>query len=352
MYASIQYTAAATATQVLADIVTIATGPIGLQLTSLTAPRNGAGSFITSTTAGGWIMHDNVSATVKVLKAPISDDGTKFKYLHLSVYTTGVKFESYRSWNEVAHTGVVNKRLTGGGVDLTISTSVNYVYYNNASTISQMCISCTANHFAAVCGTNSLLNTTGVGFLSEHTRTSPWDTVANGYLPIVYTAQGINQSYWSGTFSGSTAGSGWFLKPLWPATISTDYDVNAAPAGTAADTNLMQPLTMGLGAQYYSGGETVAEVLKGTDSILNSSKIVTPILSELGTCARWFLTYANGGGSISSKSGIYLYTKAGALNDIVTAGGKQHRIWPIPVTTVTAGAPYTGNCRYFAVLAE
>ena len=89
MYAHIQYDAGYTITEVFNDMVSVFTGETVVANLSGATINAGASSIDTSSTLAGWAVHDTIVAgSDVVLKAPLEDDATKFKYV-IWKYTNG-----------------------------------------------------------------------------------------------------------------------------------------------------------------------------------------------------------------------------------------------------------------------
>jgi len=351
MYATLKYNSAVTTAQVLADVVAVATGNQGKTYASMPANANRIdnGSFLTSTLAGGWTVFDNIDATSVVLSSPISDDPSSIKYLKIEPVTNGLKFESYRSWNATAHTGVINKRVANNGSDYSSSnTEVNYVYLSTAGTASTVYLSINATHFTSQIMYNNSFNTTGAAMLTEHTRTSPWDTVANGYQPILYTWKSINGDPGTPTINAYCS---WYVKPILPATPTTDYDINTGGTVVGKEcsfTTAIQAIYISMAMNSNSGTQ-----FGFPDTILGPDKMPTTNIQAMGAASRMFSDQPVGTGQcttvgVTEKSGIYLCPMMGTMNSILTIGANSYRIWPAGDGNGNIStAPGT---KYFAVL--
>lgn len=314
MYANLPYNApdANTAANLVSDVVKVLTGTT--DKTQLSSSINQAGASIVSTIPGGWTLHDDVNSLKKVVKAPISDDPSKFKYVLVESSSGIIFIESYKSWNNVSHTGVKYKRFNGATEQTTVgyNTSNMIAYAIGAGNASgSIYISSSANHVAGMAVYNTGGAVYGLSLITERTRMSPWDTVANGYDPIVYTCNNIG-----GGEIGSNANR--FLNsPVGPLTSTTDFDFSSAsnPAG-------MMYLSSSVSATI--GLTTTNATINIPNAVLNSAKSSVVPLVSFGCHS---MANGNFGGEISAKCNIYLCPSLGQNNDLITVGGINYRVW-------------------------
>jgi hypothetical protein len=179
MYARYNYNTSATAAQILADVVLILTGTTSLA--SLSVGCDQVNSFIlTGYNLAGWTLHDQVSATKVILKAPSIDLPGVYIYQELNTATTANQITTnlYEGWNAATHVGTNltnSSALTTIGARFTVGTAASIVLAASAN------YSMLQSNTAAGIGG-------GAGFtcIAQHTRLSPWDTVANAYPNSVY----------------------------------------------------------------------------------------------------------------------------------------------------------------------
>lgn len=129
--------------------------------------------FFTGVHTSGWTLHDTVNTSVFVVKAPISDDPTKFAYVRVEANSiNSLYFTLYETWNNVSHTGTY-------ATDIAMLGSISNAQGRTLVIhVTQKSIVAGALSFGyAQIGSNELM------MISERTRLSPWDTVANGYIP-------------------------------------------------------------------------------------------------------------------------------------------------------------------------
>jgi hypothetical protein len=179
MYARYNYNTSATAAQILADIVLILTGTTSLA--SLSAGCDQVNSFIlTGYNLAGWTLHDQVSATKVILKAPSIDLPGVYIYQELNTATTANQITTnlYEGWNAATHVGT---NLTNGPATTTMGARFT------VGTAASIVIAASANYSMLQSNTAAGIGG-GTGFtcIAQHTRLSPWDTVANAYPNSVY----------------------------------------------------------------------------------------------------------------------------------------------------------------------
>lgn len=145
-------------------------------------------SILTTYTVGGWTLWDgfaNAGGPDKVImRAPLVDDATQFKYMSLSLITTdvdaagGVALSLMESWNNGTHVA------TNSGGTLTAT----YQQRTTPLSAASMFINASARHclmqsnVTAGIGASGANQWTGV---FERTRSTPWDTPSAGYPPAV-----------------------------------------------------------------------------------------------------------------------------------------------------------------------
>jgi hypothetical protein len=179
MYARYNYNTSATAAQILADIVLILTGTTSLA--SLSVGCDQVNSFIlTGYNLAGWTLHDQVSATKVILKAPSIDLPGVYIYQELNTATTANQITTnlYEGWNAATHVGT---NLTNGTATTTMGARFT------AGTAASIVLAASANYSMLQSNTAAGIGG-GTGFtcIAQHTRLSPWDTVANAYPNSVY----------------------------------------------------------------------------------------------------------------------------------------------------------------------
>ncbi len=202
-------------------MVAILTGTTDVN--TLSASCDKANSLITtSLTPAGWTLHDDAAGTnTKVIKAPIADNPSQFKYQYLSTNNVGY-FENrlYETWNATTHVGTnmasndssyssyaqrVSFSFASGGF-LYLSSSARHLVIHSMSS---------GSTFGAAANNN------GCSGCVEYTRWSPWDTVSNGYMPVasinpgafLYTG-GLSNIPRLRTTSGTDNGASAYTYPL------------------------------------------------------------------------------------------------------------------------------------------
>jgi hypothetical protein len=176
MKAVYQYNAGATAANIRDDLIAIFTGET--TVANLSASCNKSTTTITSVVAAGWTLHDGAaSATSKVIKAPYADDGATFKYAEISIPdNSGVRMFGYETFNATAHTGT-NKTANSSGIFQYLDVTNGGKFYLFSS--ARFLMICAETKTAW--GDNQLTTYSGPFLIAEHSRISPWNTVASGY---------------------------------------------------------------------------------------------------------------------------------------------------------------------------
>ncbi|MBF0436441.1 MAG: hypothetical protein HQL77_13835 [Magnetococcales bacterium] len=168
MFAKYVYNGGATAANITIDIVKILTGETNLA--NLSAQCNTAKSYITSTIAAGWSVHDASAGTnAQCLKAA-TYDGLGYKYATISNDGTLLYMKVYGYWNAATHAGSYlsyssdisnycqKVDLTNGGI-VWIGSSARFIFM--------------LSHLPA---TNTWGSSTGASpmALLEYTKIMPW----------------------------------------------------------------------------------------------------------------------------------------------------------------------------------
>jgi hypothetical protein len=190
MYAKLVYNAVAgnDPEQVLADITLLLTGTT--DIASLGGDIDSGSSEIdVAYHTPAYVLHDDVSATQKVFKIPVHDDGTSFFYFEL--FSTGNDIDM-KLWEDWTIGG------SGSGQAYYTSTGFEFVSMDSYSTYGMtFYFTITAKH----CLARSEHSTSAVeyarGFI-QYERRELWDTVANGSKPVVITYR----DYWFSTTAG------------------------------------------------------------------------------------------------------------------------------------------------------
>jgi len=135
--------------------------------------------------AAGWKLYDMYGnagvANVWIFRAPVIDDSTFYKYMALDVQTAGyIQMHNYETWNNssATHTGTNQSTAFATGYQQRITPTVPATLAIGASV--RYCVM----QSIVAAGTGGLTQGSWNG-LFERTRATPWDTVANGYPPVV-----------------------------------------------------------------------------------------------------------------------------------------------------------------------
>jgi hypothetical protein len=183
MFARLDYQDGTPVANLLSDIIALLTGTTDKASLSASIIQNT--SYIESSVAAGWTVHDaNPGTSKKVLSAPNADGSTKYVLVDLSV-AGFVGLTAYESWNATSHvgtnncyygavSGLSNSRPTvnlGAGGALYVGSTERYLFM-------------TGYNGAAYDNINSLI--------AERQRVEAWDTVGAGYPLVVQAYQSWN----------------------------------------------------------------------------------------------------------------------------------------------------------------
>ena len=166
----------ASANTLLTDLTTLLTSTTTPTLTSLTSCVSANSVITTQYSQAGWTVHDNPDANSVVLKAPVFDIATKFKYLYLSVATAGyLMIRLFDGWDATAHTGTYP--AVTSGVSAAASTTYDLAIVLNTQATIYISASPRAIALWGLIGTTN----SGVYGCFERSRVGAWDTPANAF---------------------------------------------------------------------------------------------------------------------------------------------------------------------------
>lgn len=192
MYAVYNYKAGSSVTNLINDLVKLATGETNKA--NLSADCVQANTTIISTVAAGWTVHDaDAGANSQVIKC-LQADGTTMKYFRLTgVSNTSYRGTAYESWNATSHTGTNPTGDTNGfmiGDWDTVNGGYFYIY------VSPRTIFMRPYHTAAWKGPGSFI-------CLEYTK----ESVFAGYPSYIVSASNYNYT------SSPVAGGVYWLGP-------------------------------------------------------------------------------------------------------------------------------------------
>ena len=303
MYARLVSPPTWTVAEKISDIVAVLSGET--VVANLTAD---ASSIIdASSLTSGWSVHDAVTSTNVVIKAPVADDPTQFKFSRL--YASGetvISIQSYEFWNETTHVG---------------SNPIGAIHSLNTSetTASVIYISGSDRHFL-LNGTfnNNASGLTTLPGLFEHTRKDVWNTIPHGYLNVVVPANGLSDTVLSkGTASSFRWGRTLAVNGLGDVTGTAASGFVAVPLGnnfadgTGDGVNIYELLN------DNNGYRVLDETKTGGNHPLWPFGVIAPQLGHFG-------------GDISSLCDIYLSTRNFGNNfDELSYNGNTYVIWKL-----------------------
>lgn len=249
MYASYFYNAGGTVADILSDVVAMLTGET--TVANLSASCDKTSTTITATASvAGWSVYDASAGTnAQVLRAAVHDNANQFKYLLVDTNNAGyILITPYETWDNTLHNGTYNAYQ---------STTISYQQQINTTRGGGLEISVNAQHLCIYgkTPTTEWGSPSGGMFptcVFERTRLSIWDTVNNGYLPVVFTSN-MTTGYecrrrdadGGADVASSSAGvSIYSTMPVTPPTTSVAHFVNGTsnyypllPFGYAKDTD-------------------------------------------------------------------------------------------------------------------
>ena len=328
---------------ILSDIVDVLTGETDLN--NLISDINIANSFIdTSSSAAGWTLWDDISENEKVIRAPYTEYPTRYKYVHFNFHDQSgghkaIAWQFYRDWDEVSHTGTINRRINSSTSVLSDTTNGNYIYYGDSADPTCIAhISASSAHLACINVTRNGVTTTGAPFLSERTRESKWDTLTNGISPVLYSVYPMHQNTW-------TAASGIYRAAF---NCEQRYNTNSDILDVNDDTgtSVVSVITTSIGSTQYSSNTTGSY---SSASLIKIPRMVADDTLELKRPLIGFggqeTIYGDYGGDVSNYSKIYLTYGFGETGDILLVNTDEYVIWVTPSSLPTS-SPSTRTDNY------
>lgn len=293
MYATYNYKVGATAINILADIALILTGTTDKATLSADCVQANT-EILTNVSVAGWTLHDAVSATRKIFKAPWHvDNGSGYNYLELDVGTAGyIKSHGWEGWNNGTHVGTNQTYPTPGHQPINITTG-GYLYVS-----AQSGHSCLIYSFAnGVWGGSQ----GGPDALVEYPRRAIWDTTANAYPCMCKVYSQGNQGFISALFSRVVNAAGADVLG------GTAIGITGTIFGNMTDLN-------------HVNDSTPATTLPSADK--SPRHIFLPI--EVFNMGFGFI-----GGCLSTYGDFYITTRSyGTSLDEVTYNGNTYVVWP------------------------
>lgn len=362
MYASLNYSSISgyTPQEVFDDIISVLTGTTNTS--GLSTGLDASSSSITATVSAGWTLFNNVSPVRKVLRAPVTDDPLKYKYIgleltlssvyayikiiHYHTYTDESTKEQYYVYYSTGGAATTEEQLWICQHSTTIS-DVNTAIAKGATIL----VSASGAHIAMNSNFDNGNQFSAPHIATEHTRDSLWDTVANGYNPWVYTNHyGLNAyvlengSYWDWAFA----------KPHVPVNETLDAITTSGGVGSTGTTYSWDHAHRIVTGVETGNGATPLSRQYLPNNVLDENKQWLMPMTSIGVIGSSLQGIGGNdpgyyGGDISSKCGIYLMPAQGSFNDIVVRGGDTYRIWPIPNTNVFYHTAIDTNGMYLAV---
>ena len=321
-----------------ADIIGLLTGTITSpsQLSSNFLP----GAVFNNTVAAGWELHDNAAGaaangvTPKVIRAPYSDDPTKFKNVFINSSAAGkLGFNGYETWDSATHIGTNPMQAVLAAVSF--QSLFSGIASAPATTPSMFTISSSINHIYISLSSALISSATACVYFSEYTRDDPWNTVANGYPSWLQSGFYPNLEYvnyaWNTVFNGFTA-----IPRVFDPSINTDK-TSVLISGVTTPSIILCPngqLTQATAFISNGGGSFGSSIscpilganYLGGDPIKASTKYLFDIALRMSspspTIGGAFL-----GGNCSAIAPHVFYTANNAvLGDTIVMNNKKYQI--------------------------
>lgn len=247
----------------------------------------------TDDAVAAWTLHDAAAGTnAKCYKRVYPDDGTKYAYAVIDLNTANRLYcKGYETWNETAHTGTNLCYL---------SDNTNFGQQINTTSgggIEIFCNNYCLRFFSVIGTTFGSATSAGDCGLFFRTRKSPWDTVANGYPPFIWTNLGLECTTTLQSFS--------------PRTLSA---AGADVTGNSASYKGVTPFQV-----LYSHTVPTIVVPK------NAAKELGHMLIPFGFNS---VIRGDSGGEVSTNAKVYLTTyNFGSNLDEALIGATRYKIW-------------------------
>jgi hypothetical protein len=307
MYAVLEYDSGWSAANVLGDVVAVLTGET--VKASLSASLDQAGSSILTTySAAGWTLHDSVSATRKVLKAPLADDANQFKFIELNLVGAFVQATLWRLWDAVGHAGTHQAGSGGYALNAESTTTDGMQLFLFANARCLLAASSTDNKTSVSVSSVAVL---------EHDRQTPCDTPARGaslgYIPVVFSDKLLQITTYSCKSPRALKAQDLSL------TVNADFYI-LTPLGE----NFSRPLATVLGGSYSAGKTHDAAGVEG--GLLTPFGVASSSMGNLGgevssLCGIYYITpgFVTHGGTFTKDGVEYVALQASAASDYCLA---------------------------------
>ena len=275
MYSVYKYAAGATKANVLADVIAILTGETDVNNLSASCDKANT-SITTSWHAAGWSSYDAAAGTnAKCIRAAYHDDAASYSYVGVDTNTDGYIFlVLYESWNNGSHLG---GNIAYNSNSATYAQRLNLAsggaLYLHAGLYHVFCKSYQSAAWGSSYNNCPIL-------ITQRTRLSPADTVANGYPNTVFSYIG----HWGSSAAAAST----------PRMLKNDgSDVTGSNAGSIEHVT------------YFGSGIEVA-VQTPLDVDKNLRHLMMPIIFRRSGYA-WL------GGECSSLNEIYFITQGSGV---------------------------------------
>ncbi|MBF0421331.1 MAG: hypothetical protein HQL78_14365 [Magnetococcales bacterium] len=275
MFTKYAYSASATAANILADLLAILTGET--VVANLSASCDKPNTSILSTIPAGWALHDAAAGTnARAIKSPLADNANAFKYVVLDLNTAGfIQTKVYETWDATGHTGT---NLAYGSNITTACQQFSTTLPGTVYIFSSARFLLLFSMYNAIWGSSTNAGASGC---LERTRVCPWDTVAAGWPPFVFSNLGD-----MATNSGGSYPPRLMSRTL--ATITGASSVLTANAGTQGAVHTMMTTFNGI-------DQKVPDAAGGSQTpffpiaLINTTYMPAPYGEISSTCEIWAL---------------------------------------------------------------
>jgi hypothetical protein len=229
MYTKYAYKAGSTQANIVSDLVALLTGETNKA--NLSASCDQSETFIVSTVAAGWTLHDAASTTNgKVVKAARYDNGAAYKFAEIVVSSaTTIYMYVYETFDSGTHSGT--NKTTNTYYQRIDLTNGGYIHVSACSRTIALCAECATT----VGDTNS-----SPTLLNELTKTAAFYTTSIPSFTLVNIGARLNGNNLAGYLPTATNNLGYVL----PSSNSVGriyYDTSPYTSktyGTGVNTNL------------------------------------------------------------------------------------------------------------------
>lgn len=320
MYAALQYKSRPSSETLLSHIVALLTGTTNLGTLQSSAIIDETQSEInTSSSVAGWSVFDNISSKSVVLRAPMLDFPSKYKYVHIRDKNNdgNLWISLYLDWNATTHAPITPAAFAE-------SPQASIPAKNwTLNGIHRFMLSASPRHIACCTAKDNYTGADAPVIISEFTKGDAWMTETMGIMPVVCSydlgSTSLTSSiYGTGTLGGYTPQQQPFRMPVGP-----NVTWNSSEGGISLVTQYNFPTDFLL-PNGATDGRTFGNFLQNSQSY-NESGVLVDCLTPFGATEDYFLMH---GGSITDMSGIYIYVpNFGNTGDKAVINNTEFTVW-------------------------